>query len=427
MATSTTVRAHGGAAARDSRWALVESILGSRSFENSPRLREMFTYICRRAILESAGEVRETEIGIEVFGRPADFDPAHDTIVRVQMSQLRKKIALYFEEEGLHEPVVLEIAKGNYVPVFRPRSALAPEVVMPEPAKPASAPNPWRRAAFALIAVVVVLIAVSGYLARERSRMALREGLHNSPQLRLLWSQLLNPLQPTRIIAADTNLAFLGHLLHRGPVRLADYLDRSYLRGLDSLQPDMREEAEVLLGRQYTGIADAEVAAAIANLAGGTGARVSVLRFQRAAVSLREYGSARQPPVQSVGRDLRGSAQFSDRPRRQPATRYHEPAPAGRRATHLCQQFHNRCAWHQLRSDRFRAQPRPHRQRARGRRTRYGSHRSGRPVVVERRVVRAICQATAPESKRGSALLRSAGANHEDGGRGREHEGDGFP
>lgn len=288
MASGTAITGSKGAALRDSRWALVESILASRSFENAPRLREMFTYICRRSILESAGEIRETEIGIEVFGRSADFDPAHDTIVRVQMSQLRKKVALYFEEEGAHEPVLLEIAKGNYVPVFRPRLAVAPEVTVPErTAFPLAQPR--SRTLVALMVAVVALIAVVCFLVRERSQQALREGLHNAPHLRLLWSQLLNPSRPTRVVAADTNLAFLSHLVHR-PVRLADYLDRSYLHGLDSLPPDARTQAEILMSRQYTGIADAEVIAEIANLAGGSGVRVGVVYCRD--FSVRHFHSA---------------------------------------------------------------------------------------------------------------------------------------
>jgi hypothetical protein len=43
-------------------------------------------------------------------------------LVRVQVSQLRKKLQEYFSEEGRDEPLVIEIPKGNYVPVFRPRA-----------------------------------------------------------------------------------------------------------------------------------------------------------------------------------------------------------------------------------------------------------------------------------------------------------------
>ena len=41
------------------------------------------------------------------------------------MSQLRKKLQEFFAEEGRKEPVVIEIPKGSYVPVFRPRTETA--------------------------------------------------------------------------------------------------------------------------------------------------------------------------------------------------------------------------------------------------------------------------------------------------------------
>ena len=78
---------------------------------------------------------------MDVFGRPADYDTSHDTLVRVQVSQLRKKLQEHFSEEGRDEPLIIEIPKGNYVPVFRPRAELletapAPAPYLPPPVRP---------------------------------------------------------------------------------------------------------------------------------------------------------------------------------------------------------------------------------------------------------------------------------------------------
>jgi hypothetical protein len=65
----------------------------------------------------------------------------------VQISQLRKKLQEHFSEEGRDEPLIIEIPKGNYVPVFRPRTELLetapahPPYIPPPPAPP-SAPLP---------------------------------------------------------------------------------------------------------------------------------------------------------------------------------------------------------------------------------------------------------------------------------------------
>ena len=75
----------------------------------------------------SNGDVhlREHDIGVGVFGRPVDYDTSQDTLVRVQASQLRKKLQQYFEEEGREERLVVDLPKGSYALVFREREAVA--------------------------------------------------------------------------------------------------------------------------------------------------------------------------------------------------------------------------------------------------------------------------------------------------------------
>jgi hypothetical protein len=96
----------------DQRRALIRRILSSHSFEGSPRLRELLTYLAERSEAETL--IREQEIGVAVFGRTEGFDTNHDTLVRVQVSQLRKKLQQYFEEEGSGEQWNVQIPKGNY-------------------------------------------------------------------------------------------------------------------------------------------------------------------------------------------------------------------------------------------------------------------------------------------------------------------------
>ena len=71
-----------------------------------------------------------------MLGRRPDYDTSHDTLVRVLVSQLRKKLHEHFAGEGHDEPVIIEIPKGSYVPVFRPRPEEFPgiEAVLLKPA-----------------------------------------------------------------------------------------------------------------------------------------------------------------------------------------------------------------------------------------------------------------------------------------------------
>jgi adenylate cyclase len=58
---------------------------------------------------------------VEVFGRDESFDPHIDSIVRVDAGRLRRKLKLYYSDEGQNDPIHIEVPKGSYVPVWRVR------------------------------------------------------------------------------------------------------------------------------------------------------------------------------------------------------------------------------------------------------------------------------------------------------------------
>ena len=103
---------------RDERRALIARVLQSQPFETSERLRELLIYLADRSNGEQL--IREQEIGVAVFGRPEGYDTSHDTLVRVQISNLRKKLQQYFEEGNSEERWEIHIPKGNYALLYRP-------------------------------------------------------------------------------------------------------------------------------------------------------------------------------------------------------------------------------------------------------------------------------------------------------------------
>ena len=111
--------------------SLVARILASREFQRASRLRAFLTYVVERKLAGTPEEVTETLIGHRVFGRPATYSPGEDSIVRTEARTLRQRLERYSAGEGAGEPVILEIPRGGYLPVFRPRSESAPEVIKP--------------------------------------------------------------------------------------------------------------------------------------------------------------------------------------------------------------------------------------------------------------------------------------------------------
>jgi len=110
---------------------LVQRIVLSSYLNKSSRLTEMLQYLCDRVLHDAATDIHELEVGSKVFGRPPHYDTGADNIVRVHASMLRKRLREYFLAEGSHEPLILDIPRGNYAPVFRSRSEAIPQLARP--------------------------------------------------------------------------------------------------------------------------------------------------------------------------------------------------------------------------------------------------------------------------------------------------------
>src|ERR1700722_11096654 len=106
--------------AGDPRWDLVQRIIESPHLIGSARLRDFLLHVTACAIRERPEDATEQQIGIQVFQRSPGFNSSEDSIVRSQARLLRLKLSAYFNAEGASEPLIIEIPKGHYLPVFFP-------------------------------------------------------------------------------------------------------------------------------------------------------------------------------------------------------------------------------------------------------------------------------------------------------------------
>ena len=75
-----------------------------------------------------AGEgdgINEYAIGLDVFEKPASFDPRIESIVRNEAGRLRQKLKDYYAESGRQDRVLIELPPRGYKPVFVFRAAEA--------------------------------------------------------------------------------------------------------------------------------------------------------------------------------------------------------------------------------------------------------------------------------------------------------------
>ena len=85
------------------------------------RLLQLLEFVVESSLRGDAGHLKETTIGVEVFGRTPDYDPKVDTIVRSQAWRLRAKLRKYYSSEGANDPLLIEIPTGQYAPSFHIR------------------------------------------------------------------------------------------------------------------------------------------------------------------------------------------------------------------------------------------------------------------------------------------------------------------
>src|SRR6476469_9075747 len=94
-------------------------ILASPGFCRNERLTRFLTFAVEQHLEGKAGEIKESVIAMEVFGRGADHDPKQDSIVRTEASRLRARLNEYYLGDGKNDALVIELPKGGYTPVFR--------------------------------------------------------------------------------------------------------------------------------------------------------------------------------------------------------------------------------------------------------------------------------------------------------------------
>lgn len=99
----------------------VEKLVNSQTLHGSESLCKLLHFLAQQALDHPGAPVKEHQIATEVFGRPSDFDPQLDSLVRVQAGRLRSKLAAYYESEGWEDHIVLDLPRGSYVLAFHHR------------------------------------------------------------------------------------------------------------------------------------------------------------------------------------------------------------------------------------------------------------------------------------------------------------------
>ena len=134
----------------------LERILAHPLFANSRRYPKLLRYVVQKTLDEPSEALKERTLGVQVFGREPDYDTNLDHVVRTTAGEVRKRLQQYYLEEGQHDPVIVELPSGSYVPTFRPAPARALPADLPAARKTSRVS--WLVAAGAVLALCVVAL-----------------------------------------------------------------------------------------------------------------------------------------------------------------------------------------------------------------------------------------------------------------------------
>jgi adenylate cyclase len=160
-------------------------IVASPDFAASDRVRRFLRYAVEETLAGRADRLKGYSIGLAVFDRDESFDSQADPVVRIEAGRLRRALERYYLLRGQDDPILIEIPKGTYVPIFSyrftpPLAPATPEAAALPPTVPPATGNPppvsamlkppsiFRRYALASIMASVAVLAVALTILHRR-------------------------------------------------------------------------------------------------------------------------------------------------------------------------------------------------------------------------------------------------------------------
>ncbi|NVP58713.1 hypothetical protein [Mycoplana rhizolycopersici] len=145
----------------------LDRILASKFFDAKGRSRLFLEYIVEECLEGRSHLIKGYSIGLEVFGRTANFDAQNDPVVRIEAGKLRRSLERYFLLDGQRDRILITIPKGGYVPVFNWSPTGGRDA---DPGALEDLPNspPWWRAKRLAVGIcLAALLGGSGVVVRD--------------------------------------------------------------------------------------------------------------------------------------------------------------------------------------------------------------------------------------------------------------------
>ena len=187
----------------------LQSVLSSSAFAGSKRCQLYLRLAVERSLAGDLESLPEPVMGVETFGAPADYETSNDAVVRVRVTEVRKRLAQYYTEAEQTPQVRIELPPGSYVPVFHWSSRTVAEDGSAAAARPL-VPLRWRRRPVVASVALIAIVSLSFFLwlrrnpPRQRNPVRLSLGLPQGITLQRNW----HPFEQMAVSPDGEMLAF---------------------------------------------------------------------------------------------------------------------------------------------------------------------------------------------------------------------------
>lgn len=286
---------------------ILASIFKSKHFAHAPKKQKFLQLICDYYLNGQAKELNEYLIGRDVFERDDKYNPAADPIVRVGAHDIRKKLDLYYQNEGSQDEFRLVVPVGSYEPIFvrnqtadePPPTESVPQVEKVEdlPAEISLVEAPAEKVTvgairirnWALAGLGAVLLLVSLVLFYQNRKLQQQLEQTSASQIKdtsvtgLLWEPFLKDSSPTILILSNPTVHRSANesdpeVLTKKGVTLSPDHARELTNLTGNRLPTMPDQTIRLIPatNMYTGIGEAIGVYRLSNLLQGLGEKTTL-------------------------------------------------------------------------------------------------------------------------------------------------------
>jgi hypothetical protein len=274
----------------------VDRILHSEELRGSEVLRRLLKFLTDKSISGHDDELKEYIVAIDGLGKPASYDPRHNSAVRIQLGRLRQKLADYYRNEGQSDPVIIDVPKGRFKLTyeFRDGSALSEShggvAALPIPEPDALSEKrtfgqslvitPQRTAAIAV--ALLALAGIAGYKMLKPVKAnvaAVPSGANWNADMEELWHPYTAANRPTIVAIEDPLFVELDGKkgVYYRDKTLNTWHDITVSPSVDAVRTALKNH-DMAPSRYYTAFGEVDSSFILAKLLGSRVQNLSVLK-----------------------------------------------------------------------------------------------------------------------------------------------------